>query len=37
MSPLSPALGRFVGRAGIHRVDPDVGEVVGDPDAIELM
>ena len=29
--------GRLVGRAGIHRVDPDVGEVVGDPDAIELM
>ena len=28
---------RFVGRAGIHRVDPDVGEVVGDPEAIELM
>jgi len=31
------ALGRFVGRAGIHRVDPDVGEIVGDRDAIELM
>jgi RimJ/RimL family protein N-acetyltransferase len=29
--------GRFVGRAGIHRVDPDVGEIVGDPEAIELM
>jgi RimJ/RimL family protein N-acetyltransferase len=27
----------FVGRAGIHQVDPDVGEVVGDPVAIELM
>ena len=37
MSPLSPPLGRFVGRAGIHRVDPDVGEVVGDPGAVELM
>ena len=37
-SPLDDApLGRFVGRAGIHRVDPDVGEVVGDPEAIELM
>ena len=29
--------GRFVGRAGIQRVDPDVGEVVGDLAAIELM
>ena len=35
--PQPGSLGRFVGRAGIHRVDPDVGEVVGDPDAIELM
>ena len=26
-----------MGRAGIHRVDPDVGEIVGDRDAIELM
>ena len=42
-APLASALpgsapsGRFVGRAGIHRVEPDVGEVVGDPEAIELM
>ena len=35
--PDSVPPGRFVGRAGIHRVDPDVGEVVGDPEAIELM
>src|SRR5271157_2236670 len=31
------SLGRFVGRAGIHRVDADVGEIVGDSNAIELM
>jgi len=29
--------GRLIGRAGIQQVDPDVGEVVGDPRAIELM
>ena len=37
LAPDAAQLGRFVGRAGIHRVDPDVGEVVGDPEAIELM
>ena len=31
------ASGTLIGRAGIHQVDPDVGEVVGDPAAIELM
>jgi [ribosomal protein S5]-alanine N-acetyltransferase len=31
------AFGTLIGRAGIHQVDPDVGEVVGDPAAIELM
>ena len=30
-------LGRLVGRAGIQQVDPDIGEAVGDPAAIELM
>ncbi len=30
-------MGRLVGRAGIQQVEPDVGEVVGDPSAIELM
>ena len=34
-TPTTP--GAFIGRAGIHQVDPDVGEVVGDPAAIELM
>ena len=29
--------GRLIGRAGIQQVDADVGEVVGDPRAIELM
>ncbi|MGD0998772.1 MAG: GNAT family N-acetyltransferase, partial [Thermoleophilia bacterium] len=36
-SPGQASFGRFVGRAGIHQVAPDVGEVVGDPVAIELM
>ncbi len=35
-STVVPA-GPLIGRAGIHEVDPDVGEVVGDPAAIELM
>ena len=34
---LPAADGRLIGRAGIQQVDPDVGEVVGDPHAIELM
>jgi ribosomal-protein-alanine N-acetyltransferase len=34
---LPGADGRLIGRAGIQQVDPDVGEVVGDPQAIELM
>ncbi len=34
---LPGADGRLIGRAGIQQVDPDVGEVVGDPRAIELM
>jgi len=34
---LFAAGGRLIGRAGIQQVDPDVGEVVGDPQAIELM
>ncbi len=36
-SPAAGAPGTLIGRAGIHQVDPDVGEVVGDPAAIELM
>jgi len=31
------AVGRLVGRAGIQQVDPDVGEILGDATAIELM
>lgn len=31
------AAGRFVGRAGLQRVDADVGKAVGDPGAVELM
>jgi len=34
---LFAADGRLIGRAGIQQVAPDVGEVVGDPRAIELM
>ena len=33
----APPIGRLVGRAGIQQVEPDVGEIVGDPAAIELM
>jgi RimJ/RimL family protein N-acetyltransferase len=32
-----PAGARLVGRAGLQRVDPDIGELLSDPDTIELM
>ncbi len=36
-APGSAPLGCLVGRAGFQQVEPDVGEVVGDPAALELM
>jgi len=34
---LAPPGARLIGRAGLQRVDADVGELLGDPEAVELM